>query len=76
MSGAAGLTKRSPADLMEVAEFFAAMGEKLDGVAVLAPDDASFNLMRMGMGMYAGRLRAQVFRARPDAVAWLKGATA
>lgn len=77
VSGAAGLSRRPPAEFMEVAGFFAAMGEKLDGVAVLAPDDASFNLLRMGMRMYAGRgLRAQVFRARPDALEWLKGGTA
>ena len=74
VSGAAGLTNRPPAELGEVADFFASLGASLHALAVLAPDDASHALMRVGMGLYAGSgLRSQVFRGRPEAMAWLKG---
>lgn len=74
VSGAAGLTNRPPAELMETAAFFASLGDALHGVAVLAPDEASYGLMRMGMTLYAGRgMRAEVFRDRLQATAWLHG---
>jgi hypothetical protein len=72
VSGAAGLARRPPAELIEVADFFASLGDTLHAVAVLAPDDASYGLMRMGMELYAGGgMRAEVFRDRPGALGWL-----
>jgi len=73
VSGAAGLKNRPRAELMETADFFASMGEALGAMAVLAPDDASHGLMRMGLAMYAARgIPAEIFRNRPEAVEWLK----
>jgi len=72
VSGAAGLGNRSGAELMETADFFASMGLALSAVAILAPDDESHRLMRMGMTLYADRgIQAEVFRDRTGAMAWL-----
>lgn len=70
VSGAAGLKNHPSAGLMETADFFASMA--LGAMAVLAPDDTSHGLMRMGLAMYAVRgIRAEVFRNRPEAMEWL-----
>ena len=74
MSGAATLKSRASDELFELADFFTSLEDKLDAVAVLAPDEASYGLMRMGMTLYTGRgVRANVFRARSEAVEWLNG---
>jgi hypothetical protein len=76
MSGAASMKNRTSDELFELADFFTGLGDNLDAVAVLAPDEASYGLMRMGMTLYTGRgVRADVFRARPEAVGWLNGAS-
>lgn len=72
VSGAASLKNRSPEDLRDTATFFADL-PGLQAVAVLAPDDLSYSLMRMGMTFFrANGMRASVFRSRPEAMAWLK----
>lgn len=74
MSGAAGLSKRKPEELKETARFFGALRAHLDRVAILAPDDLSYGLMRLGESWFedaAGSERAMVFRSRAEALEWL-----
>lgn len=74
MSGAAGISRRSPEELRTTADFFAGLSEEGSRVAILAPDDLAFGLMRMAEAYYASKGRvAKVFRDRGEAVAWLAG---
>lgn len=71
MSGAAGLPTRSLGELSQTAEFLTGL-EALIAVAVLAPDDATYGLMRMAAPMLArGGTPVAVFRTRDEAAAWL-----
>jgi hypothetical protein len=72
MSGAAGMAKRSQEELRETAHLFSSMGGDVEAVAILAPDDLSFGLMRVGLAYYtASGERAEIFRERAQALAWL-----
>ena len=74
MSGAAGISRRSPDELRATADHFAAYGDRVAAAAILAPDDLSYGLMRMGETFFASRGKvAKVFRTRGEALAWLEG---
>ncbi|MEQ8329476.1 MAG: STAS/SEC14 domain-containing protein [Longimicrobiales bacterium] len=72
-SGAAGLHRKTPADLRTTAAFFGSRRERLGRVAVLAPTDVGYGLMRMGAAFGdADGLAVQAFRTRAEALAWLR----
>ena len=72
LSGAAGLSRKTPADLRATAAFFGARRDRLGRVAILAPTDVGYGLMRMGAAFGgADGLDVQVFRTRKEALDWL-----
>ncbi|MEQ9399985.1 MAG: hypothetical protein RJQ04_12560 [Longimicrobiales bacterium] len=75
LSGAAGLGKKTPADLRGTAAFFGARRDRLGRVAILAPTDVGYGLMRMGAAFGgADGLDVQAFRTRAESLAWLEAA--
>ncbi len=71
-SGAAGLQKKKSEDLRETAAFFARWAGRVQRVAILAPGDLAFGLMRMAAA-YASEegMKVSVFRSRAEARSWL-----
>jgi hypothetical protein len=72
VTDAVGLRARSSETLRETALFFAARRDRVAKVAILAPDDLGYGLMRQA-AVYAGNagLVAQVFRTRAEGLSWL-----
>ena len=71
--GSSSLKDRSPQDLRATAAFFAALGD-IHRVAILATDDLTFGLMRMGSSFSDNLgLETNVFRSRDEAMDWLGG---
>jgi len=74
MSKAAGLNARSGRQLRATAAFFAERADRIRRIAILAPTDLSYGLMRMGatfgetMGLVVG-----VFRSLDEAMRFLAG---
>jgi hypothetical protein len=74
LSGTSALQGRTPADLRGTAAHFANFGPELAAVALLAPDDLTFGLMRMAETFFTINetpAAIRVFRTRPEAVSWL-----
>ena len=74
MTTASALQERSPADLRGTAWFFANFGPELAAIALLAPDDLAFGLMRMAetfFSMNEPPAAIRVFRTRSEAATWL-----
>lgn len=74
VSRSKSLATRPAAEIKMVAEFLGPYAEHVGGrVAVVAPSDVAFGLSRMGAVHSEGvGITAQVFRAREDALVWLK----
>lgn len=72
-SGAAGMGRRDPADLRETTTFLAARKAQFSRVAILAPSDAAYGLMRMASAFAGGEgLHVEVVRTRAEAMEWLE----
>ena len=75
ISGASSLSERSMADLRGTATYFAGLRPRIQRVAILAPDDLAFGLMRMASVFSdAEGLDAEAFRSEDEARAWLAAA--
>jgi len=73
LSGAAGLAKKSPAELAATGAFFGAYRDRLAGVAVVAaPDVGTLFGDQSGFASEAG-VPVQVCASHADAKAWLNG---
>jgi len=73
LSGAAGLSARSSESVRETAQFFAAHKELMRRVAIIAPGDLAFGLMRMaGVVAGFGGLETEPFRTKAEALSWLR----
>ena len=71
-SGAAGLDRKPARDVHGTAAFFADRRGLVDRVAILAPGDLAYGLMRMGAALsQRDGLRTEVFRTSAEAQAWL-----
>lgn len=72
LSRAAGLADRSSGEFRVTAAFFTERAAQMTRVAILAPDDLTYGLMRMGAAFAeAGGLRVKAFRVRAGALAWI-----
>jgi len=69
------LRKRTSEDVKTIAEFVASLAERFDNrVAMVAPKDYQYGLMRMGSaGAESRGVSSRVFRAFDDARKWLLG---
>jgi len=75
LSGAAGLSKRSPESVRETAQFFAAHKGLMQRVAIIVPGELAFALMHMaGVVAGFGGVEAKPFRTKAEAIAWLSEA--
>jgi hypothetical protein len=73
LSGAAGLAKKSPAELAATGAFFGVYRDRLAGVAVVAsPDVGSLFGEQSGFAAEAG-VPVQVCTSHADAKTWLSG---
>jgi len=73
LTSSASISKRSSEDVNRVASFFGSMSKHFsDHIALVAPEDLKFGLMRMGSaGAEAQGVKSEVFRSLDDARKWL-----
>ncbi len=72
LSGAAGLRKRSEAEYVETREFLVKHRSRIERVAVLAPGDVAYGLVRMStVHLEAAGVPVEPFRTGAEAREWL-----